>query len=96
MSFVFLGNFFHRGEKGVETFSLLLALKIRYKDKVTLLRGMAEEEYSSLHYGFYEECERKYGNPNVWKLFVELFNCFPLSAIIDDTVKTCHFIKIFH
>jgi len=96
MNFVFMGNFFHRGENGVGTFSLLLALKVRYKGQVTLLRGLGEEEQSSLLYGFYDECERKYGNPNVWKIFVELFRYFPLSAVVDDTVKIECFIDLFN
>jgi len=81
-----MGNYFHRGCHGVETFSLLLALKVRFPDKVTLLRGMGEDFHMSQLYGFQSECERKYGNISVWKLFAEVFNFLPLCAIVDESV----------
>ena len=34
-------------------------------------------------YGFHEEVNRKYGNSNVWKYCNEVFDFFPLGAIID-------------
>lgn len=40
-------------------------------------------------YGFYDECLRKYGNPNVWKYFTDLFDYLPLTALVDSQVSTC-------
>ena len=37
--YVFMGDFVDRGYNGVETFSLLLALKIKYPSYITLIRG---------------------------------------------------------
>ncbi|KAJ8539876.1 hypothetical protein K7X08_014128 [Anisodus acutangulus] len=34
-------------------------------------------------YGFYDECLRKYGNANLWKTFTDLFDYFPLTALLD-------------
>lgn len=39
ITYLFLGDFVDRGLYSVETFILLLALKVRYEGRVTLLRG---------------------------------------------------------
>lgn len=41
-NYIFMGDFVDRGFHSVETFLLLLALKVRYKDKITLIRGNHE------------------------------------------------------
>lgn len=46
--------------QGVETYLLLLALKIRYPDRVFMLRGNHEDCNSGTIYGFYDECRAKF------------------------------------
>jgi serine/threonine-protein phosphatase 2A catalytic subunit len=41
-------------------------------------------------YGFYDECIRKYGNENVWKMFTNLFDYLPLTAIIENQIFSLH------
>lgn len=38
-------------------------------------------------YGFYDECLRKYGSPNVWTWFTDLFDYFPLTALVENQVR---------
>ena len=78
-----MGDYVDRGSNSVETVSLVFALKVRYKDRVTILRGNHENMEINKIYGFYDECYKKYGNENVWKYFTDVFLYIPLTALIE-------------
>ncbi|KAH9051707.1 serine threonine specific protein phosphatase, partial [Lactarius vividus] len=79
-SYIFMGDFVDRGHYSLETVSLLLALKARYPDKISLLGGNHESRQITQVYGFYEECQQKYGSASRLNL----------AAIIDGEVLCVH------
>lgn len=89
-NYIFLGDFVDRGHFSVETWLLLLALKVRYPDKMMLIRGNHESRQITQVYGFYDECIRKYSNANVWRYCTEVFDYLALGALIDDKVFCVH------
>mmetsp|Transcript_24567 Transcript_24567/g.28625 ORF Transcript_24567/g.28625 Transcript_24567/m.28625 type:complete len:310 (-) Transcript_24567:55-984(-) len=89
-NYLFMGDYVDRGYHSVETFSLMLCLKIRYKDRITILRGNHESKEINKSYGFFDECYKKYGNESIWKLFSDVFGYLPLSGLISSEVFCLH------
>ena len=68
----------------------MIALKVRYPKRVTIIRGNHESRQITQVYGFYDECLRKYGSANVWKLITDLFDYLPLAAIVENQLFCPH------
>ena len=74
----------------METVSLLVCLKVRFPERVHILRGNHESRQITQVYGFFDECVRKYGSGNVWKMYTDLFDYLPLTAVVEDQIFCLH------
>ncbi|KAG0008510.1 putative serine/threonine protein phosphatase [Entomortierella chlamydospora] len=89
-NYLFLGDYVDRGLYSVETMSILTCLKLRYPDRVQLVRGNHESRAVTQTYGFYTECMKKYGSAQVWHYFTDLFDYLTLSVVIDNMIFCVH------
>jgi len=85
-----LGDYVNRSSRGVEVTSLLFALKARYPDKITIIRGNHECRNITKNYGFYDEVIKKFNSEEVYEAFHEAFDYLPLAAVVNDKVFCVH------
>ncbi len=89
---IFLGDYGDRGYESVEVYSLILNLKIRFPERIILLRG--NHEYPSLPFAPHDlplMLNKKFGNKS-YKIYEELKMLFDLmyNAVIKDRYIILH------
>lgn len=89
-NYLFLGDYINRGKMSLETISLIFALKVRYPEKVKVIRGNHETESISKVYGFYQELQDRYNGLSLYKKFLACFNYMPAAALIEENVFCMH------
>ncbi|CAI8501663.1 unnamed protein product [Hanseniaspora opuntiae] len=89
--YLFLGDFVDRGFYSFETILLLILLKLKYPDRIYLIRGNHESSNITKIYGFYDEIINKFGTSTPYLNITNLFNHLPISATINTSNKDPYF-----
>jgi serine/threonine-protein phosphatase 2B catalytic subunit len=87
--YLFLGDYVDRGNFSFETLLFLLALKLRYPDRLFLLRGNHESRGQTATHGFRKEVEHKY-NTELYDSFCNVFNELPIAAVVGNQYFCVH------
>ncbi len=84
-----LGDYVDRGPEGIETVSLLLALKASMPQRITILRGNHETYSMHSRMGFLNEVVGTYSK-ELYKEYTHLFSNLPYAAVINGSIFACH------
>lgn len=93
--YLFLGDYVDRGAHQLETILFLMALKVKFPEKIHMLRGNHEDRLINKTFGFSHQCLQKLKeNPEAYNsVFNKINDCFdwlPLVAVIDDQIICVH------
>lgn len=83
---IFLGDYVDRGERQLENLEFILNLKVKYKDRVFLLRGNHEEKELNSYYGFLESLSDR----ELWERFNKMFELLPNLLLTKNGILACH------
>jgi diadenosine tetraphosphatase ApaH/serine/threonine PP2A family protein phosphatase len=88
--YLFLGDYVDRGHHSVLTIAYLVYLKVKYPDRIYLLRGNHECLDLGTAYTFRNECADTYGHYGIFRLFNTAFEFLPLCAVVDRQIFCVH------
>lgn len=87
--YLFNGDFVDRGSFSLEVILTLLLFKLSDPECIYLTRGNHETKNMNRIYGFEGEVKAKY-DESIFRLFLEVFEWLPLSAVIANKVFVTH------
>ena len=72
-----------------------MALKVKYPDKIHMLRGNHEDRWINTMFGFADECSSRLGEDptdpdSVFNKINDVFDWLPLAAVIENKIVCLH------
>ncbi len=86
---LFLGDYVDRGPVMIEVLYAVLWFKLKYPDRVIVLRGNHETDPINRRYGFYEKMTWNYGE-DMYNFAEQVFSKMPIAALINNEAFACH------
>ena len=86
---MFLGDYVDRGIQCIEVLIYLMALKIVYPKKITLLRGNHESRSMTEYFTFRQECVEKYDLETYEEVMV-FFDSLPIMSTVNNMYLCVH------
>ncbi|KAI1301256.1 Serine/threonine-protein phosphatase PP2A-like PPG1 [Halotydeus destructor] len=87
---LFLGDYVDRGDYGVEVVLYLFCMKLLAPGQFYLIRGNHEVRQLQKTFTFTRECEKKFGDLEIWNSLNLVFDMMPLCAVIDGHIFCSH------
>lgn len=87
--YVFLGDYVDRGPHQLENMFYIMAQRVKYPDKVVILRGNHESPLMNKAYGFYSLVLRKYGG-KIYRKLAKMFANMSYAVLINNSVLGIH------
>lgn len=88
--FLFLGDLVDRGDFSFDILIFLFLLKILHPESIYFIRGNHEFNSLASTMGFFNEILDKYGEPSIYNAFINVFNYFPLGALVNEKILCIH------
>ncbi|WP_319507349.1 metallophosphoesterase [uncultured Methanolobus sp.] len=85
--YIFLGDYFDRGDHSIELLCYLFKLKINQPDDFILLRGNHETAGTNAFYGLYDDLDK---DDELFSLVNRTFEKMPIAAVLNGNVFCVH------
>lgn len=86
---IFLGDYVDRGEEQIKNINYILSLKVKYPEKIIMLRGNHETRTVNFMFSFRNRVIKKYDD-KIYDKYLEVFSHLPVALVTDKRILALH------